>query len=208
MSPFSNSSPNGNAVTPGAAVAPASDKPMGDAPGEQLVTLPFFLGKRTASQFRRLFSGVLLLSLPLTLGTLGQQYITQQAAIQKIAASSTMTSDMRYLAKAADLVLRGNTTVRDPMNQRANALGKALVRLELDPVLYRMVLVREEEAQRVGKIAQLIARAQRHPARSTHARRPGRRLCPAPRATKRHGSLCGKPAQLDTAEGERHPRSR
>jgi len=159
MRPFSNSSPNGNAVTPGAAVAAASDKPIGDATGEQLVTLPFFLGKRTARQFRRLFSGVLLLSLPLTLGTLGQQYITQQAAIQKIAASSTMTSDMRYLAKAADLVLHGNATVRDPMNQRANALGKALVRLELDPVLYRMVLVREEEAQRVGKIAQLIARA-------------------------------------------------
>ncbi len=131
-----------------------------EAPSEQLVTLPFFLGTRTARQFHRLFTGVLFVSLPIALGTLGHQVVTQQSTIQKIAASSTMTSDMRYLATAADLALQGKTPAKDQMHLRANALRNALTRLQPDAILSRIVGVPQEQAIGIGKITELIAGAQ------------------------------------------------
>jgi len=131
-----------------------------DTPSEQLVSLPFFLGTRTARQFRRLFTGVLFLSLPIALGSLGHQVVTQQSTTQKIAASSTMTSDMRYLATAASLALQGKTPAKDQMQWRANTLRNALSRLQPDAILSRIVGVPQEQAIGTGKIAELIAGAQ------------------------------------------------
>ena len=152
---------SGTTTTP----QPVADTSPHDAaaqgPVEHVVTLPFFLGQRTASQFRRLFAGVLLFSLPVAVGTIGYQSIASNSLAQKLVATSTMTSDMRYLAKAADLVLNGNAAAKDQLHQRADALDTAGAKLRQDSTLARILPVSEEQSNRMGRISKLIAGAQR-----------------------------------------------
>jgi twitching motility protein PilJ len=132
-----------------------------DVLGVHIVTLPFFLGQRTESQFRRLFAGVLLFSLPVAVGTMGYQSITSNSVAHKLVATSTMTSDMRYLAKAADLVLNGNAAAKDHLHQRADALDTAGGQLRQDSSLSRILPASEEQINRIGRISKLISGAQR-----------------------------------------------
>jgi len=152
------STPSGNLaeMTEGDTTA-MSDVMRPDAPDEQLVTLPFFLGRRTARQFRRLFGSVLLLSLPLAVGSVGYQYTMQKLATQKLIAVSTISSDMRFVAKAADLFAHGDASAKDAMQQTARALGMALTRLQPHPILSQIMRVPEEQATHMGAISRLIA---------------------------------------------------
>lgn len=155
-----NSPSSGNTAAPNP-VEDAGRSGVTGVLGEHLVTLPYFLGRRTASEFRRLFAGVLLFSLPVAVGTLGYQSITSSSITQKLVATSTVTSDMRYLAKAADLVLNGNAAAKDQLHQRAAALEAAGDTLRQDSALSRIVPASEEQMSRIGRISALIADAQR-----------------------------------------------
>ncbi len=156
-----NSPSSGTAGAPNAVETSGLHEAVAGLPGEHVVTLPFFLGQRTAREFRRLFAGVMLFSLPVAVGTMGYQSIANNSVAQKLVASSTMTSDMRYLAKAAELVLNGNAAAKDQLHQRADALDTAGGRLRQDSTLSRLLPVSEDQINRIDRISKLIAGAQR-----------------------------------------------
>ena len=124
------------------------------------VTLPFFLGRRTARQFRRIFMGVLAFSLPTVLAISGYRYLEERSVLPKIIASSTMASDMRFLGHAAEVALQGKTTAMDQLSARSTSLGESLHVLEADDSLPAWVGAAVAPKERITNIAALVRRAQ------------------------------------------------
>jgi twitching motility protein PilJ len=138
---------------------PVGDK-AADTSDDALITLPFFMGRRTARQFRRIFIGALALSLPMVLAISGYRYLEERSVLPKIIASSTMASDMRFLGRAAEVASQGNTTAMDQLSARSTSLGESLRLLEANDSLPEWVGVTAAPKERIASIAALVRRAQ------------------------------------------------
>ena len=138
---------------------PVGDK-VADTSDDALITLPFFMGRRTARQFRRIFIGALALSLPMVLAISGYRYLEERSVLPKIIASSTMASDMRFLGRAAEVASQGNTTAMDQLSARSTSLGESLRLLEANDSLPEWVGVTAAPKERIASIAALVRRAQ------------------------------------------------
>ena len=138
---------------------PVGDK-VADTSDDALITLPFFMGRRTARQFRRIFIGALALSLPMVLAISGYRYLEERSVLPKIIASSTMASDMRFLGRAAEVASQGNTTAMDQLSARSTSLGESLRLLEANDSLPEWVGVTVVPKERIASIAALVRRAQ------------------------------------------------
>jgi twitching motility protein PilJ len=138
---------------------PVGDKVV-DTGDDAFITLPFFLGRRTARQFRRIFIGVLAFSLPMVLAISGYQYLEERSFLPKIIASSTMASDMRFLGRAAEVASQGNTTAMDQLSARSASLSESLRLLEADDSLPEWVGVAVVPKERIASIATLVRQAQ------------------------------------------------
>jgi len=124
------------------------------------VTLPFFLGRRKDSEFRRIFISVLAFSLPLVLAISAYQYLQEKSVLPKIIASSTMASDMRFLGHAANATLEGNAIAMDQVLARSASLGDALSLLEADNTLPEWFDFAGDAKDRITHIAALVRQAQ------------------------------------------------
>jgi hypothetical protein len=138
---------------------PVGDK-AADTSDDALITLPFFMGRRTARQFRRIFIGALALSLPMVLAISGYRYLEERSVLPKIIASSTMASDMRFLGRAAEVASQGNTTAMDQLSARSASLSESLRLLEADDSLPEWVGVAMVPKERIASIATLVRQAQ------------------------------------------------
>ena len=138
---------------------PVGDK-VADTGDDALITLPFFLGRRTARQFRRIFIGALAFSLPIVLAISGYRYLEERSVLPKIIASSTMASDMRFLGRAAEVASQGNTTAMDQLSARSTSLTQSLRLLEADDFLPEWVGVAVVPKERIASIATLVRQAQ------------------------------------------------
>jgi len=139
-------------------------KPAGEAVADTsddaFITLPFFLGRRTARQFRRIFIGVLAFSLPMVLAISGYQYLEERSLLPKVIASSSMASDMRFLGRAADVASQGKTTAMDQLSARSTSLSESLRLLEAEDSLPAWVGVAVVPKERIANIAALVRQAQ------------------------------------------------
>ena len=139
-------------------------KPVGDKAADTgddaFITLPFFLGRRTARQFRRIFIGALAFSLPMVLAISGYRYLEERSVLPKIIASSTMASDMRFLGRAAEVASQGNNTAMDQLSARSASLTQSLRLLEADNFLPDWVGVAVVPKERIASIATLVRQAQ------------------------------------------------
>ncbi len=133
---------------------------VADTGDDALITLPFFLGRRTARQFRRIFIGALAFSLPMVLAISGYRYLEERSVLPKIIASSTMASDMRFLGRAAEVASQGNTTAMDQLSARSTSLTQSLRLLEADDSLPEWVGVAVVPKERIASIATLVRQAQ------------------------------------------------
>ena len=138
---------------------PVGDK-VADTSDDAFITLPFFLGRRTAQQFRRIFIGALAFSLPMVLAISGYRYLEERSVLPKIIASSTMASDMRFLGRAAEVASQGNTTAMDQLSARSASLSESLRLLEADDSLPEWVGVAVVPKERIASIATLVRQAQ------------------------------------------------
>jgi hypothetical protein len=109
----------------GASAASSPAQPAGGI-DDHVIALPLFLGRRTARQFRRMFGGVLAISMPLALGLWAFDYLQEKNSTPRILASINLGHDVRVMAKAASQVLQGNTAQMDAVSQRAAALDPSL----------------------------------------------------------------------------------
>lgn len=131
-----------------------------DTGDNALITLPFFLGRRTTREFRRLFTSVLAFSLPLVIAAWGYQYLEERSTLPKIVASSTMASDMWHLGRLVGPASQGSTTALDQLSQRSRSLSESLKVLQDDeplPALWGESTIR---AERTANIAALVQQAQ------------------------------------------------
>ena len=131
-----------------------------DTGDNALITLPFFLGRRTTREFRRLFTSVLAFSLPLVIAAWGYQYLEERSTLPKIVASSTMASDMWHLGRLVGPASQGSTTALDQLSQRSRSLSESLKVLQDDeplPALWGEFTIR---AERTANIAALVQQAQ------------------------------------------------
>lgn len=131
-----------------------------DTGDNALITLPFFLGRRTTREFRRLFTSVLAFSLPLVIAAWGYQYLKERSTLPKIVASSTMASDMWHLGRLVGPASQGSTTALDQLSQRSRSLSESLKVLQDDeplPALWGESTIR---AERTANIAALVQQAQ------------------------------------------------
>ena len=131
-----------------------------DTGDNALITLPFFLGRRTTREFRRLFTSVLAFSLPLVIAAWGYQYLEERSTLPKIVASSTMASDMWHLGRLVGPASQGSTTALDQLSQRSRSLSESLKVLQDDeplPALWGEFTIR---AKRTANIAALVQQAQ------------------------------------------------
>ena len=131
-----------------------------DTGDNALITLPFFLGRRTTREFRRLFMSVLAFSLPLVIAAWGYQYLEERSTLPKIVASSTMASDMWHLGRLVGPASQGSTTALDQLSQRSRSLSESLKVLQDDeplPALWGESTIR---AERTANIAALVQQAQ------------------------------------------------
>ena len=138
---------------------PAGGK-VADTFDDALITLPFFMGRRTARQFRWIFISALALSLPMVLAISGYRYFQERSVLPKIIASSTMASDMRFLGRTAEVASQGNTTAMDQLSARSTSLGESLRLLEANDSLPEWVGVTVVPKERIASIAALVRRAQ------------------------------------------------
>ena len=131
-----------------------------NTPDDELITLPFFLGRRTIREFRRMFTGVLAFSLPLVIVTWGYQYVEERAILPKIIASSSIASDMHHLGRAANSGLQRSTTSPAQLALISKSLEESLTVLQGDEplaALWGESSVREEHT---ANIAALVQQAQ------------------------------------------------
>jgi len=138
---------------------PVGDK-VADTFDDAFITLPFFLGRRTARQFRRIFIGALALSLPMVLAISGYRYLEERSYLPKIIASSTMASDMRFLGRAAEVASQGNITVMNQLSARSTSLGESLRLLDDDGSIPEWVGIFVVPKERIASIAALVRQAQ------------------------------------------------
>lgn len=128
---------------------------------DTIITLPWFLGRRTTREFRRLFISVLAFSLPLVILAWGYRYVEERSLLPKIVVSSTMASDMWHLGILVGPASQGRTTAIDQLSQRSRSLSGSLrVLQEVDPLvqLWGESTIR---AERTANIAALVEQAQR-----------------------------------------------
>ena len=131
-----------------------------DTGDNALITLPFFLVRRTTREFRRIFTSVLAFSLPLVIVSWGYQYLEERSTLPKIVASSTMASDMWHLGRLVGPASQGSTTALDQLSQRSRSLRESLKVLQDDeplPALWGESTIR---AERTANIAALVQQAQ------------------------------------------------
>ena len=131
-----------------------------DASDDAYITLPFFLGRRTARAFRRIFTGALIFSLPIVIAFWGYRYLEERSVLPRIIASSTMASDMRYIGHTADLALQGRTMALDQLSLRSKSLQESLGVLQADDAAAVLFGVTMAPKERVANIAALVQQAQ------------------------------------------------
>jgi twitching motility protein PilJ len=142
----------------GASAASSPAQPAGGI-DDHVIALPLFLGRRTARQFRRMFGGVLAISMPLALGLWAFDYLQEKNSTPRILASINLGHDVRVMAKAASQVLQGNTAQMDAVSQRAAALDPSLRAIQPDPVYARLFGVPAGEASTLTAISALAEQA-------------------------------------------------
>jgi len=147
------------------AASPPKNEKLGhvkasDTSDDVFITLPFFLGRRTARAFRRIFTGALIFSLPIVIAIWGYRYVEERSVLPKIIASSTMASDMRYIGHIADLALQGRTLALDQLSLRSKSLQESLGVLQADDTAAALFGVTMAPKERLANIAALVQQAQ------------------------------------------------